>query len=165
MSFHQQSVQRVSLRPIQTITAWMARPGRRGVAQMTQHDAQYRRRRAGHLLAQLDVPTREIRRQHALATAVTDQRPQYSKRNNEGDRHVQHVGPAEVGESGAKPVQRADAAAPRHPQACEHAQRPAEERVGFSGFLVFAHSRHITATARMGTGTVGERAAIRRYDD
>ena len=28
MSFHQQSVQRVSLRPIQTITAWMARPGR-----------------------------------------------------------------------------------------------------------------------------------------
>ena len=29
----------------------------RGVAQMMQHDAQYRRRRAGHLLAQLDVPT------------------------------------------------------------------------------------------------------------
>ena len=28
MSFHQQSVQLVNLRPPQTITAWMARPGR-----------------------------------------------------------------------------------------------------------------------------------------
>ena len=57
---------------------------------------------------------------------------------------------------------------PQHHATHRHASTPNVQLrnvSAFPAFLFFAHSRHITATARMGTGTVGERAAIRRYDD